>query len=238
VGSAAFAPIALLTWDVRPEAWPYVLASSGVELTYFALLAFAFRHAAFSVVYPVGRGLAPVLVLVAAALLLGQGATAAQAAGVALVAVGILLVRGLAGGSAPARDLALGLAIAVAIATYTLIDQQGLRYAGPLPYLWLIMTLPGTTYAAMQARRAGRAGLRAELVPAVALAGLGMFGSYAFVLAALTISTAAPVAAVRESSVVIATVAAGLLGVEPVGRRRILGSAIVVAGVVLLSIGG
>jgi drug/metabolite transporter (DMT)-like permease len=237
IGSVAFAPVALLSWDVQPGAWPYVTTSSLVELTYFALLAFAFRHATFTVVYPVGRGLAPVLVLLAGALLLAQRASVGQVAGVALVAIGILFVRGMSGGAAPARDLGLGVAIAVAIAAYTLIDQQGLAYAGPLPYLWLIMTLPGVSYALLQARRVGAAGLRAELVPAVALAGVGMFGSYAFVLAALTISTAAPVAAVRESSVVIATFAAGLLGIEPVGRRRVVGSAIVVAGVALLSLG-
>jgi drug/metabolite transporter (DMT)-like permease len=237
VGAAAFAPVAFLTWDVEPPAWPFVLASSGVELTYFALLAYAFRHAAFSVVYPVGRGLAPVLVLVAGALLLRQATSAAQVGGVGLVTLGVLLVRGLAGGAAPTRDVALGIAIAVSIASYTLIDQQGLQYAGPLPYLWLIMTLPGGTYAALQARRVGLVGLRRELVPAVALAGLGMFGSYAFVLAALTLSTAAPVAAVRESSVVMATLAAGVLGIEPVGRRRMIGSALVAAGVALVSIG-
>jgi drug/metabolite transporter (DMT)-like permease len=236
VGSAAWFPVALLTWDVRVEAWPFVIASSAVELTYFALLAYAFRHASFSVVYPVGRGLAPVLVLIVGALVLGQRASVGQVAGILLVGFGILLVRGLAGGAAPGRDLALGLSIAATIATYTLIDQQGLRHAGPLAYLWLIMTLPGTTYALIQSRRVGSGGLRAQLVAPVALAGLGMFGSYAFVLAALTISTAAPVAAVRESSVVIATLAAALLGIEPVGPRRLVGSAIVVAGVVLISV--
>jgi drug/metabolite transporter (DMT)-like permease len=237
VGSVAFLPVAILTWDVGAGAWPFVIASSAVELTYFALLAYAFRHASFTVVYPVGRGLAPVLVLVAATIVLGQHASFGQVLGVLLVVAGILLVRGLAGGAAPARDLALGVSIAATIATYTLIDQQGLQHAGPLAYLWLIMTLPGTTYALIQSRRVGVGGLRAELVAPVAAAGLGMFGSYAFVLAALTISTAAPVAAVRESSVVIATLAAALLGIEPVGRRRLAGSALVVAGVVLLSIG-
>jgi drug/metabolite transporter (DMT)-like permease len=237
VGSVAFLPVAVLTWDVDGGAWPFVIASSAVELTYFALLAYAFRHASFTVVYPVGRGLAPVLVLVAATILLGQHASFGQVLGVLLVGTGILLVRGLAGGAAPARDLALGVSIAATIATYTLIDQQGLQQAGPLAYLWLIMTLPGATYALIQSHRVGIGGLRAELVAPVAIAGLGMFGSYAFVLAALTISTAAPVAAVRESSVVIATLAAALLGIEPVGRRRLAGSALVVAGVVLLSLG-
>ena len=221
---------------MRPSAAPYVAASAAVELTYFSLLAFAFRHATFTVVYPVGRGLAPVLVLVVGTIVLAQHVTTGQIAGVVLVGVGILLVRGVSESAAPSRDLALGLGIAVTIAAYTLIDQQGLQHAGPLPYLWLIMALPGISYAAIQARRVGLPGLRLEVSPAVAVAGLGMLASYALVLGALTMSPAAPVAAARESSVVIAALAAGFLGLERVGPRRVVGCAVVAAGVALLAL--
>jgi drug/metabolite transporter (DMT)-like permease len=237
VGALAWAPAAALSWRVEPAAWPYVAASSAIELTYFATLAYAFRHAAFSVVYPVGRGLAPVLVLVGAAVLLGQSAAPLEVAGVFLVCLGVLLVRGFGAAGAPLRDIGLGLAIALAIASYTLVDQQGLRQAAVLPYLWLIMAIPASIYAPLQARRVGGAGLRRELRPATVVAGLGMFGSYAFVLVALGLIDAAPVAAVRESSVVIATVTSALLGIEPVGVSRIVGSLLVAFGVALLAIG-
>jgi drug/metabolite transporter (DMT)-like permease len=236
IGSLAWAPIAILTWDVRPSAAPYVAASAAIELTYFSLLAFAFRHATFTVVYPVGRGLAPVLVLVVGTLLLAQHVTAGQVAGVVLVGVGILLVRGVSETAAPSRDLMLGVGIAVTIAAYTIVDQQGLQHAGPLAYLWLVMALPAVSYAAIQARRVGLDGLRREVSPAVAVAGLGMLGSYALVLAALTMSPAAPVAAARESSVVIAALTAGFLGFERVDLRRVVGCAVVVAGVALLAL--
>ena len=237
-GSIAFAPVAALTWRIEPAAWPFVAVSSGIELAYFAVLAYAFRHATFSVVYPVGRGLAPVLVLVAGASFLHQPAAPLEIGGILLVALGVLLVRGFGTAGAPLADLGLGVTIALCIAAYTLVDQQGLRFAAALPYLWLIMTLPGLAYLALQTRRVGALGLRREVGPRTLLAGLGMYGSYAFVLVALGLADAAPVAAVRESSVVIAAIAAGLMGFERVGRARIAGVILVAAGVALLAIGG
>ena len=68
------------------------------------------------------------------------------------------------------------------------------------------------------------------------LIGLASFGAFALALAALERASAASVAAVRESSVVIAVVlAAPLLG-EQVGRRRVAGAFLVFAGVAILAL--
>ena len=91
-----FAPLVALRWDLQAGAWPYVVASSLLELVYFALLGAAYRRAEVSVVYPLARGIAPVLVLVVGVVALNAETTAVQALGVCLVGVGVLLVRGLA----------------------------------------------------------------------------------------------------------------------------------------------
>src|SRR3954466_16218345 len=90
-----FAPVALVVWDAEREVWPWLLASGLFELAYFALLATAYRVAPLSVVYPVARGGAPVLVLAVSVVVLGHSTSAPQVAGVAFVVLGILLVRGL-----------------------------------------------------------------------------------------------------------------------------------------------
>ena len=72
------------------------------------------------------------------------------------------------------------------------------------------------------------------MVPATLVAGLGMWVAYGLVLAALARAEAAPVAAVRETSVVIATVGAALLLHERVGPGRLAGAALVAVGVALL----
>ena len=81
-----FAPVAALVWDVDSRVWPFIAATSLLQLVYFALLATAYRHAELSFVYPIARGLAPVLVLLVGVVALGVGATATQAAGVCLMA--------------------------------------------------------------------------------------------------------------------------------------------------------
>jgi drug/metabolite transporter (DMT)-like permease len=228
-----FAPLAAFRWEIEAEAWPYVAASSVLELVYFGLLGAAYRRAEVSVVYPLARGVAPVLVLVAGVLALGADTTAAQAFGVCLVGLGVLLVRGLRR-PAGASGVLFGLAIACSIAAYTLVDDEGIRFANAVTYLELTLVVPALGYAAGIAAVKGRSALRAELGAASVVAGLGMWVAYGLVLAALARAEAAPVAAVRETSVVIATVGAALFLQERVGPARLAGAALVAAGVALL----
>ena len=60
---------------------------------------------------------------------------------------------------------------------------------------------------------------------------------YGLVLLALTITPVSTVAAAREVSVVIAALLGALVLHEPYGRRRVLGSACIAAGLVLLVFG-
>jgi drug/metabolite transporter (DMT)-like permease len=226
VGCLAFAPVAVVAWDVRAGAWPYVAASAALELLYFALLALSYSRFELSAVYPLARGSAPVIVLV----LSGAALAAGQVAGVLLVGLGVVLVRGF--GAGRRGEVLLALAVGAAIAGYTLVDKHGLRYADPLPYLVLVLAVPAVVYLAAVGRRR----VRAELGWRTALAGIGMFAAYGLVLAALRLAAAAPVAAVRETSIVIASVLGALVLRESVDRRRIAGAAVIVAGVAAISL--
>ena len=203
VALVAYAPIAALTWRIEPAAIPYIVVTSFLQLGYVILLAAAYVRAELSVVYPIARGTAPVLVLVVGVAALGLGTSPQQAAGVCLVGLGVLLVRGLRRSAEPAGVL-FGLAIACFIAAYTLVDKYGIRYAAPFVYLELSMLLSGLGYSAAIVRLRGPAALRAEWGWATVAAGLATFGAYGFVLAALQRASAASVAAVRETSIVIA----------------------------------
>src|SRR5438874_4536117 len=88
-----FAPVAAATWRVETGAWPFIAGSSALEIAYIVVLMNAYGQADLSLVYPVSRGLAPVLVLSASVAFLGFGTSAGEIAGVALVAGGIVLVR-------------------------------------------------------------------------------------------------------------------------------------------------
>jgi drug/metabolite transporter (DMT)-like permease len=235
VAEVVFAPVAALLWRTDGHAWPFLLGSGLFELAYFGLLAAAYRRAPLSVVYPVARGGAPVFVLVVGAVALGHHATAGQVLGVCAVVAGILLIRGL--GRADTAGVAFGVATAAAIAGYTLVDSRGIRHAAAIPYLEVAMAGPAAVYAAAVVRAGGGRALRAAFGPASAAAGLATFGAYAFVLAALERAPAAAVAAVRETSVVIASALAAVVLHERVTRTRLAGAVIVVGGVALLSRG-
>lgn len=233
VSVIVFAPVAAVTWRVESSAWPYVLASGLLQLAYFALLARAYHRSQLSLVYPLARGVAPVLVLAAGVLALGADTSTPQVAGVALVGAGVLAVRGVRPDAG--TGTAFGLLIAGVIASYTLVDKRGVVHANPIAYLELLMLLPAFAYLAAVWTSKGTAAVRAELTAAAAIAGIASFGGYVLVLAALERASAASVAAVRETSIVIAAVlAAPLLG-ERVGPLRLAGAGLVTVGVALLA---
>jgi uncharacterized membrane protein len=236
IGTVVFAPVAALTWHVHAAAVPYMAASAGLELVYVALLASAYSGAALTVIYPVARGAAPVIVLFVSVVALGVSLSAAAVAGVLAVGVGVVAVRGMRE-PVGARRLGQALSISACIAAYTLVDNQGIEHASPLPYLEVVFACVAAGYVAAVWRDGGAARLRAALSREVAVAGTGFFGSYALTLAALTLATAASVAAVRESSVVIAAGMAALWLDEPVTRGRAAGAALVAAGVAAIALG-
>jgi drug/metabolite transporter (DMT)-like permease len=239
VSVVVFAPVAALRWDAEATVWPYVAVTSMLQLLYFGLLARAYRHAEVSVVYPIARGLAPVIVLVAGVTVLGTGAAAAQVVGVCLVGLGVLLVRGLGlRGTGSSAGAAYGLAVAACIAAYTLVDAHGVEHADPIVYLELGMIPATIGYVGfLVVARGGSDRIRAAARPLPALAGVLSFVAYALVLGALLLAPAASVAAVRETSVLIAALLAVPLAHERVGPGRIAGAALVVAGVALIALG-
>jgi drug/metabolite transporter (DMT)-like permease len=241
-GALLLAPFAFVG-DLSADALPFIAASAALELVYFVLLARAYAGGELGVVYPTARGLAPVLVLAAGVFGLGKGVSVLAALGVVLVAAAVLLVGARRETRAPRekfdeppgggrRDLGFGLAIGVTIAGYTLVDSEGLDHADPIPYLFLIAVVTAAAYNASLLASGRGPALKAALDARAVLTAAATFGAYAMVLGALQLAPAAPVAAVRESGVVIAAVMAWLfLGEE----LRLAPAVLVAAGVALIA---
>ena len=238
VGVIAFAPVAVLTWDVDGAAVPYILASAALELGYFAFLAAGYRLSEVSLVYPVARGVAPILVLLGAIVVLHHGTSPGQIVGVVAVGAGIVLVRGVGAmaRSADAKGFLLALAAGAFIAGYTLVDKQGLHHAAPIPFIELVLIGPAVVYSLAIWRLRGAGALRQEATPGIAIVGIVLFGTYILVLLALRLAPAASVSAVRETSVVIASGIAALVAHEHVTRTRFAGAVLVAAGIALVAL--
>ena len=137
-----------------------------------------------------------------------------------LVAAGVVLVRG-PEGHADARAILAVATIAASIAAYTLVDRVGIQHAGALTYFVLVLAGPCLVYPPLVgiAARCGASSACHALVAAAA-----NLGSFVLGLLALRRGAAAPVLAVRSSSIVIATLLAGRVLAEHVSRGRLAGS--------------
>jgi drug/metabolite transporter (DMT)-like permease len=230
-----FAIPAALTWRIESEAWPYIIASAVLELVYFALLAAVYSRADYSFAYPIARGSAPVIVLLISVVALDVSIGVAAALGVLAVTAGVLLVRGVGSAAPDTLSLLLALAVGACIAGYTLVDDHGVRHAAAIPYFEVVLVLSAIPYAIAVGLSRGSAALKAATNLRAAAAGAGMVAAYLLVLAALERAEAAPVAALRETSVVMAAAGAAIAGREKVPVRRIAGAALVVAGVAAIA---
>ena len=113
--------------------------------------------------------------------------------------------------------------------TYTFIDGSGVRTAvaaggSALSYVLLLFVLDGVPYPALVVLKRDAAGRRAILDyakrrwPLAALGGAASIGSYAIALWAMTRAPVAAVSALRETSVLFATLAR-CLAAEGAARR-------------------
>lgn len=234
-GIALLAVPALLTGGVSAEAVPFIAASAGLELVYFVLLARAYAGGELSVVYPVARGSAPVVVLVFSAIALKESVPLGAVVGVLAIAAGVVLVglgafhfRFAMESAQPRRDLLFGLAIGAVIASYTVVDSEAVERADPIAYLALVVAPCALVYPLVTRTRP-------DLGVRTALTAAATFGAFLMVLAAFRLAPAAPVAAVRETSVVIAALFAAVFLHEAVGVRRVAGALCVVAGVAAIA---
>src|SRR5882672_282733 len=71
------------------SAWPYLLASMAIHTLYYFGLLGAYRHGDLSHVYPIARGLGPLLVALLAGRFVNEPLSPSEAAGVGLVSLGI-----------------------------------------------------------------------------------------------------------------------------------------------------
>ena len=136
----------------------------------------------------------------------------------------------------PEAGSLLALGVAACIAAYTLVDDEGLHHAAALGYFEAVLLIAAPIYALAVAATRGPGALRAAATPRSAVAGIAMFAAYAIALAALEIAEAAPVAALRETSVVMATAAAAVFAHERVPAGRVVGAVVVVAGIAAIAL--
>ncbi|MGG2462505.1 EamA family transporter [Streptomyces sp. RGM 3693] len=243
-GALCGAVLACFTPLPAAAAWPYLLGSAVLHIVYQGLLMQSFRLGDFGQMYPIARGTAPLVVTVLAAVFVHEVPNGWALAGVALASAGLvgLAVWGIRGSGARPHwpAIAAALATGLSIASYTTVDGLGVRASGtPLGYIAWLMILEGLVIPAYAlATRRGRLG--AELRP-FALRGLagGLLSVFAYglVLWAQTRAPLAPIAALRESSIIVGAAIGTLFFKERFGLPRLAAAGLMVAGIGLMLAG-
>ncbi len=240
-GGGALIGAALAPFVAFPAAgaWPYLLASGLVHVVYRLLLMRSFRLGDFGQVYPIARGTAPLLVAVLAAVVAHEVPDGRVAAGIAVSCAGLTGVAlwGLRGRRPDWAAIGAALATGLSIAAYTVLDGLGVRASGtPLGYIAWLMLVEGLVipaYAVWRRRGETMAGLR----PFAALGLLGAalsVAAYGLVLWAQTKAELAPVAALRESSILVGAAIGAVFFKERFGAPRIAAAGLLVIGIGLM----
>jgi phosphonate utilization associated putative membrane protein len=250
LGALVALPPLLLVGPPPSAVWPFIGASLVVHIAYYVTLAGAYKHGELGMTYPIMRGSAPLLVALGSSFVLGESLSPLAWAGVIGVTVGVAMVGLAHPGEALHHRRALGFALAnaVVIMTYTFIDGSGVRTAvasggSALSYVMLLFVLDGMPYPALVVLKRDAPGRRAILDyakrrwPLAALGGAASIGSYAIALWAMTRAPVAAVSALRETSVLFATLLGAWLLKERLGAQRLAGAVVIVAGVIALRFG-
>jgi len=258
VGVVLTAPLLVLypLHSVPLEGWLLILLAGLLETAYVVSLSAAYAIGDLSLVYPVARGTAPILVAPLAILLLGERPSPQGLAGVGLVVLGIfagLLDRGprmapdtpnaqrVPGNPAPASNTrrALGLAVLTGLTTaaYSLVNKVGVGLV-PVPVYSVSVFALNVVFFTIVLRRRG------PLLPVgqplrwwpMLLIGAGMMTSYILVLLAMSMAPVTYVVAAREVSIVVGAALGAFALRERHPVARITGAAIIFAGLVVLAL--
>lgn len=226
---------ALLLVPLPTGAWSWLAASAVVHAGYLYALIRAYETGDFSASYPVLRGTAPLVTALVSVGLLGEPASAADLAGVALI--GGSMVALVAGRHLGSRALGWSVLTGMFIAGYTVIDARGVRAAPTVAsYIaWVFVLMGGLTVAMFAGitRGAVFAAMRDQWRPG-AIAGALSIVTYGLALTAFALGPTAPLAALRETGTVTAVLLGAVVLKERVTPARALAVAGVLAGAALI----
>jgi len=237
-GIATGIPLIFAAAMPRAGCWPYLLGSVAIHVFYNLLLMQCYRLGEFGQVYPLARGTSPLVVTILAAIFVHEHLALPQVAGVIVVSGGlaVLVLAGRRPGRAP---FLAAIGTGLTIAAYTTVDGVGVRLsASPAGYIGWLMVLESLCVPMFALAR--RRDVLLKQRPRILLAGLGAGAlsvlAYGLVLWAQTQGALAPIAALRETSVIFGAIIGTLIFREPFGRTRIAATVLVVTGIVLLNL--
>ena len=223
-------------WPAAP-AWKWLALTAFVQFGYYALLIRSYDIGDMSVVYPLARGLAPVLTTLAAFLAIDEALSAAQLGAVLLISFGIMVLS-FGAGASPAAVL-FALATGATVAAYSFLAGMGVRTGGTVlgfqAWLEIVNGVVMVGFALLTRRAAFVDYARCHAATGVLAGVLSVVGFLAYLAAANSLPLG-PITALRETSVIFGAVIGTFVLKEGFGPRRITAASMVVVGIGLLAV--
>jgi uncharacterized membrane protein len=240
VAGAAVLAVPILTANGLPDrtVWDLILVSTVIQVGYVLMLTTAYRVGDLSFVYPLARGISPVLVAVAGVSLLGDEISTAGWVGVGLVTAALVI---LALRRADRSGLGYAIGTGFLIAAYTSVDAAAVREAGEAlsvigAEFVLLALILGFVVLVLRGPTATMGMFRTDWRSAV-VGGFATGTAYLLVMIAALSAPVGLVSGVRETSVLMAVVASRLLLHEDVSRSQIWTVATATLGIALIALG-
>ena len=225
----------------NPESWPYLFASVVIHTGYYFFLIQQYRVGDLSQVYPLARGLSPLLIAASATLVAGEYLPPLAWAGVAIASLGIISLA-FENGPPWKNDpwpVLYASGTALCIASYTVVDGLGVRLAGGafgyIVWLFFLDGIPIAIMAGFARRGRVQSVLKAEAWKGLSGGALQM-AAYGTVIWAMSVAAMGAVSTLRETSVIFAAIIGAVVLGERFGRRRIAAAVIVAYGVIVLNL--
>lgn len=242
-------PMLFLVPFPEPHMWPIFAGMVVIHFLYKVLQANAYMRGAYTVVYPVVRGMGPLFAVIGAGVIFGEVFSVVQWLGLGVLLAGIF---GLAAYNlrflTVARDTlipALGYAVATGlfVALYTTYDAYGIRAtADPFTFLAWFFFLASLDFPIMMRVTRMRARLEGvvlrPLLTRGSIGALVAYGSFGSIMLATRLDDVGEAAVLRETSTVFAALIGWLFLKEAVGPVRAGLMALIAAGAVIVEMGG
>ncbi|MFA8384749.1 MAG: hypothetical protein ACEPO2_03950 [Pelagibaca sp.] len=217
-------------------AFPFIIASTVIHWGYYYFLNISYRFGDLSLIYPIARGTAPVMVALGAMIWADEILSLWAWIGILTVSAGILILAAIK--YADKRGVGAALVTSGIIAAYSVVDGIGIRVSGtPIGYVVWLFAAEIFVAVFVIATRFDRARAISGRALILGLSGGVISGlAYALALFAKTLAPIGIVSAVRETSVIFAA----LIGVfwlrEGPANRRLVAASVVALGVMILAL--
>lgn len=220
---------------------PYILISVISHAIYYLAFLYTYSRGDISSAYPIARGTGVAGTAVVSYFVLGASISTIATIGIFTVIGGIVFIGASRSGKnrMDTKTFLASLLAGICIFIYSIADSKGVQYVNPIVYICLVDLL---AYSLL-AKKANKNGIRKSFnyakkyIKEAIIIGVGSSGTYIIILFAMRMSEASYIVAMREFSVVIASILGFVFFKEKPTIFKIIGIVLITAGLFIIKAG-